>query len=66
MKNVFCKIGVAIVAIIVIALLLLANFATDKMIARVDEAYKTAASEKRVVKTFALWAVRWWVGGGRK
>lgn len=65
MKNVLTKIGIALVAVIVIALLLAANFASDALVERVDEAYKEAVSQKKVVKSVALGVVRWWIGGRR-
>lgn len=65
MKNVLTKIGIALVAVIVIALLLVANFASDALVERVDEAYKEAVFQKKVVKSAALGVVRWWIGGRR-
>lgn len=63
MKNVLKKIGICIVILIAIVIILGANFASDQLIQKVEDAHRVALSEKRYVKAVALGFVKWWLNG---
>ena len=58
-------IGIGVAVLVVIVALFGANFASDSLVQKVNDAYGVALSEKRYVKVVALGVVRWWLDGAR-